>query len=132
MSAIKNVGSVTMPAGEYYVGDPCYAVPDHLWMEWLEGAGYMENPRYLVADVKGQPVIGVGTAYGDGSYLDGAGKIYPVDAGLIGAVPVSLAEEVPTGMHRFTFHSPFDVSYVDGTIFIGSIAIDTDPQEWEL
>ena len=27
--------TVRMPAGTYVVGDPCYSVPDHRWMEWL-------------------------------------------------------------------------------------------------
>jgi hypothetical protein len=62
-----NIGSVAMPAGRYWVGDPCYAVPSERWMEWLEAADYMNAGRYLLAELDGRSVLGIGTAYGDGT-----------------------------------------------------------------
>jgi hypothetical protein len=134
MSAMINIGSVTLPAGEYWVGDPCYAIPDDRWMEWLEAADYRRepSPRYLVADLDGHSCVGVGTAYGDGVFHGSDGNNYPVDAGLIGAVPVEVCEGAPRGMHLMSFAGPFDLSYHDGVIKVGNVAINTDPDDdWD-
>lgn len=128
------IKAVEMPAGEYWVGDPCYAVPDKNWIEWLEAADYKAQRRVLIAEVGGHSVLGVGTAHGDGEYY---GKNrersfrFPVDAGLLGVVPVALAEEEPTGMQRVVFDQPFECSYENGTVVLGHIEIDTDPDEDE-
>lgn len=137
MTAKINIGSVTMPAGRYYVGDPCYAFADHGdWMEWLTAAGIDEQPipKYMVADFKGYPVIGVGTAYGDGCYYGDDGNEYGVDAGMIGAVPVEVATDGPlSAMQLVVFSEPFEVVWEEdrGTISIGHISIETDPPGWD-
>lgn len=127
-----NVDSITLPAGKYFVGDPCYAIPADSWQSWLEEAGYMEDPRYLVADVETFTCVGVGTAHGDGVFEDQKGNSYPVDAGLIGAVPVQLllpSRETPWGMTKMKFDADFKVSYKEGKITIGHLVIDTDPED---
>lgn len=127
-NATLNIGSVTMPAGTYYVGDPCYSVPDERWMEYLEAARFdqPEGRRYLLAHLDGHPVLGIGTAYGDGEYPGSDGKYYPVDAGLIGLVPVEVGIEDPFGVNTVTFDEPFECSYKDkGTIVLGHIKIET-------
>jgi hypothetical protein len=121
-----------MPAGRYYVGDPCYGVPTDRWMEWLEAADYLDEPKILLAELDGKPVIGVGTAYGDGEYPGSDGNRYPVDAGLIGAVPAELVkEEKPFGMELVIFQEAFEVRYEEenGTICLGALEIQTDPPE---
>lgn len=129
--------AVEMPAGEYWVGDPCYAVPDERWMEWLEAADYMNEHSLLVADLDGHTVLGLGTAYGDGVFVGSDGFDYGVDAGLIGVVPVEVAdysdEKYPAGalMRRVEFTEPFECRYSNGTIILGNIRIDTDPEEDE-
>lgn len=136
MKATKNTGSVTMPAGIYIVGDPCYAVPSDRWMEWLEAADYMNERRYLLAELDGMPVLGIGTAHGDGRFGDENGNLYPVDAGLIGLVPVELGTEEQKKYSEknrspvVTFDKDFECSYEDGAIRLGHIAIDTDPEEY--
>ena len=130
--AKANIGSVTMPAGRYWVGDPCYAVPNDRWMEWLEAADYQNEPRYLLAELDGRPVLGISTAYGDGQYWGRSGEgPFPVDAGLIGLVPVELADDNVTGMHLVEFDRPFECRYEDdaGLIVLGHIEIETDPEE---
>jgi len=118
-----------MPAGEYWVGDPCYAVPADRWMEWLEAAGYQTQDRYLLAHLDGKPVLGISTAHGDGCYPDDHGNEYPVDAGLIGLVPVEIAADNDAhhleGMHRVRFDSDFECRYDEGVIVLGHIAINT-------
>lgn len=130
MDAVRNTvtNSITMPAGEYWVGDPCYAVPDDEWIPWLQAADYENERRYLVANITGRPVLGISTAYGDGCYRDTEGNEYPVDAGLIGCVPVQRAIANPTGMHRVIFNEPFNCSWSEheGLITIGGIEIRTD------
>lgn len=133
--------SVHMPAGTYFVGDPCYAVPDERWMEFLRLADpdvFGENPtrtdggvsRILNAELDGHPVLGIGTAYGDGEYEDQDGQTYPVDAGLIGLVDIGLAQASGTALGSVaTFDRPFECSYKDGKIVLGHIVIDTDPED---
>lgn len=126
------VAGVTMPAGSYWVGDPCYAVPNEDWMPWLEAADYMNERRYLLATIDGwecREVLGIGTAHGDGVYLDQSCREYPVDAGLIGVVPEEICQEGPFGMHWEHFDVPFLCTYTgSGEIRIGHLVIETDPQ----
>jgi hypothetical protein len=132
MEAVKNIGSITMPAGEYFVGDPCYSVPGERWMEWLNAADYENEDRYLLAELDGRPVLGIGTAFGDGEFPGSNGERYPVDAGLIGLVPCKLSkEEDPFGAHRETFDRSFECSYDDGKIHLGHITIDTENDEYD-
>lgn len=133
MKATLNIGSVTMPAGEYYVGDPCYAFDNHKrWMKWLKDADFDATPypRYLLAEVEGRPVLGIGTAYGDGAYSGTDGFEYGVDAGLLGVVPVEVAEDNALyAMKKTTFDKPFTCSYDEGTITLGHIVIETGDDE---
>jgi hypothetical protein len=119
--------SGTIPAGTYFVGDPGYAFDDHgVWMELLKSADF-ESRDLLEASARGRSFVASGTAYGDGEYEDREGRRYPVDAGLIGVVPAR--GKTPWGMHRIVFAEDFTVSYEDGVIFIGPVAIDTDPTD---
>ena len=64
MDAVTHVTKVTMPAGEYFVGDPCYSVPDARWSEWLSKAGIDEEPipQFMVASLDGMAVLGIRVA----------------------------------------------------------------------
>jgi hypothetical protein len=136
------ITAVLMPAGTYFVGDPCYAVPDDRWHEWLALADpdvFGPNPtrndggcaRVLNAELDGHPVLGIGTAYGDGVYQDKQGNSFPVDAGLIGLVSVGLIEDKvrdDLGV-IWTFERPFECSYRDGVIVLGDFEINTEDEE---
>lgn len=123
------VSERSLPAGLYWVGDPCYAYEDHkVWMRLLEAAGYLENPRILDAQIPGDQFIASGTAFGDGCFLDEEGNEYGVDAGLLGAVPVKGGQRCPSGMREVSFSEPFEIGYLDGKVSIGHITIDTDPK----
>jgi hypothetical protein len=126
--------TIEMPAGKYYLGDPCYSVPDDRWIEWLDAADSENAGRVLIADLDGHKIIGFGTAYGDGEYRDQHGNTYGVDAGLIGLVPVEIAEnpyEGQEGCGRIVeFTEPFECSrYKDGTLKFGEIVIETGDEE---
>ena len=87
---------ITLPAGAYWVCDPCYAIPKDRWEEWLKIAGLHdaeEMPQILSGALDGKMCIGIGTAYGDGVYYDQYGGEYGVDSGLIGLVPKEIADQ---------------------------------------
>ena len=76
----------------FYVGDVCYVLGDRIYHEeWGRMHGYKdgvwEDPK------SGFSFAVAGTAYGDGSYFDGEGHEYGVDAGVIGLVPLELVEK---------------------------------------
>lgn len=131
-SYVKKITEATLPAGTYYIGDPCYSLPNHLWMTWLEAADYENEHDVLVANVDGFPVVGVGTEHGDGTYPDQRGNHYAVDAGLIGLVPVQLVDRetaagnASLGVHKVKFEHPVKC-YRDhaGVIHIGEYRIET-------
>lgn len=129
-----------LPAGTYRLGDPCYSVPDDRWSEWLQAAGLSNEKRNLYATLDGFPVLGLGTQYGDGEYLDQRGRTYGVDAGLIGLVPVDLPglrEDYPDPEQNGVYHVvSFDqpvrcIRYEDGTLVFGDITIPTGDVEDE-
>ena len=116
-----------LPAGKYYIGDPCYVLgrPHSNWESVLDESNFFENP-YIN---KGLTALAFGTAFGDGEYLDQDGRKYPVDAGLIGATPVKMATvKKPTGVHLLEFLEPFLCTTDGAVICFGRIRIDTDPQ----
>lgn len=82
---------VIVPAGKYFLGDPCYSVPNHLWDSLLRSCNFFKNP---IGEVEGHNVLGFTTYYGDGLYRDNFENEFPVDAGLIGLVPVALMDMV--------------------------------------
>lgn len=88
MAYNNNPVAVTVPAGKYFLGDPCYFIKDEMWMDWLESADYTRNSHLIARTPDNHFAIGFGTAYGDGTYLDQYGFQYGVDAGLIGLVAI--------------------------------------------
>lgn len=121
---------MTMPAGEYWIGDLCYVLKD----VWDEFCVNLEEGEFTFKD--GRKVAWYHTAYGDGIYEDELGNSYPVDAGLIGCILLSDVKDLPPNLgHIHSFYSPFNV-YKEGSkiIFGDKVIIDTDPtheDEWE-
>jgi hypothetical protein len=127
---------VTVPAGEYFLGDPCYAVHDADWMPLLHSCGFFQDKP--VGTVRGHQVLGFGTRWGDGTYHDQDGHEYSVDAGLIGLVPLALWRQAPKydeatlrdlGQIVAVGH-PFTCSTdaTSGLLIFGNTKIDTDPE----
>ena len=77
-----------IPAGKYYLGDPCYMVPDDEWHDLLYTCQTFQEPVGTLRD--GTKIYALPTAYGDGQYTGSDGFSYGVDAGLIGLVPVGI------------------------------------------
>ena len=126
---IKRV-EVVVPAGQYVIGDPCYAVPDDDWFPLLQTCNYFESPVGYVRDgAQKFPVLAFGTKWGDGCYRGTDGKEYPVDAGLIGLVPVEIVQDLSE--HTIiTFEKPtLCINDTSGSLKFGHITIDTDPTD---
>lgn len=119
--------SITLPAGRYIIGDPCYNVPDENWQDLLDNADYFQDRcvgSYTRADGKVCQVVSFNTKYGDGEYT-GGGMTFGVDAGMIGIMP---ADDVPTPdseTQLVMFERDFVCSEHNGVIQFGHIIIDT-------
>lgn len=110
---------LNLPAGTYYVGDPCYVIKDEEWMQALDETNYFNvfaspeavlkaeyNPKHLMNGVFLYHVEGDDppfhlaasiTKYGDGEYpcKESGSEIGTcgVDAGLIAVIPVAMIEK---------------------------------------
>jgi hypothetical protein len=127
---------VEVPAGQYILGDPCYAVPDDEWMELLESCDYFENPigKITRRDKSYYRIVAFSTRWGDGCYKGSDGQSYPVDAGLIGLVPWAVCKDVIRDdlSEVVTFDKPTKCSSDgEGKLRFGHITIDTDPADEE-
>ena len=123
-----------LPAGTYFIGDPCYAVENEKWSDYLDGL-WKEYDE--VFEFEGITVCAFNTKHGDGCYSDNNDRSFSVDAGLIGATPISLCakydkEELNRLGHIVDFDEDFIV-YSDmtdeGKIVFGDIIIKTDEDD---
>lgn len=121
---------MSMPAGEYYVGDLCYVMHPE-WDEFcrltIKGNDCIGG-EFNLAD--GRRFASYNTAYGDGVYADNLGNEYGVDAGLIGCILVSdIAESERKNIKDGNVHvfpAPFSTGESGGEIRFGHIMIDTE------
>lgn len=128
-----------LPAGKYYIGDPCYVLNTSNGFNWehvLSSTGFFGTDtadRGGVFEYKGMKMFASSTAYGDGCYKDNHRRTYPVDGGMISAIPLAhLPLEVDKRLgHVVDFESDFQCCPVDdgGSIVIGNIVIETSPSE---
>lgn len=124
--------SFMMPAGKYYVGDPCYSVSDDTWTDLLKqlivGPKCMDG-KFVLPD--GRVIVAVSTAFGNGTYSDDMGHRFGVDSGCLGLVRVKHADNDEDADEDYTpikisFKEPFEVkSNGKGLITFGPLSIDT-------
>jgi hypothetical protein len=123
---------IILPAGEYYIGDPCYIFYNS-WDDILGVTGMFDND---ISKYKGFRFFVGQTAYGDGMYLDNYGKEYPVDAGLIGILDIEMLridnriqkEEIKEFGNIVSFDKEFLCIIEEGYFKFGNIEIETN---WE-
>jgi hypothetical protein len=127
--------SVTIPAGKYYLGDPCYSFSNDsdLWSKLLDTCDTFNHP---IAEKDGQNILGFRTLHGNGEYQDNAGFTYGVDAGLIGLVPVEVADQNPNEIYGkntvkvVNFNRDTEcMRLANGTLKFGAIVIDMEVAE---
>lgn len=128
---------MVMPAGKYWIGDPCYVFPHdgpmgNKWGELLDEVDFFETLSYGELDGGKIKVWAASTAYGDGRYIGSNGKAFPVDAGLIGIVPqetIDYLNRVDNDLDYLglfiEFTEPFIVRSRSGIFDFGHIRIDT-------
>jgi hypothetical protein len=126
----------TLPAGKYFIGDPCYVFPNDgpmsdKWQELLEAGDYFETCEISIDDGKIKVWAGM-TVFGDGTYLGSNGKSFPVDSGLIGIVPMETVEYLGAGdLSRLgvivEYNRFFGVAIHAGIFNFPDFYIDTGP-----
>lgn len=118
-----------MPAGEYYLGDPCYVLDS----EWETVCAALEGKDIGGPILRSDEGVAIAfsTAYGDGRYEVKKGyhtiAEVPVDAGLIGLVPVALVKIAPVGlMVRLEFSRDFECTSDGKVLKFGKYEVATD------
>jgi len=126
-----------MQAGKYYVGDLCYVMND-VWDEVVDLI-FTEDGRPLNGEFNlkdGRRFAIYTTAYGDGTYYDGEGGRYFVDAGVIGCIAVdnidtSNVRNDVDGGNVIVFKEDFNTSSDGENITIGNVTIMTGDYDEE-
>lgn len=120
---------IKIPAGTYFLGDPCYAVEDADWTPLLHSCDFFDGSAKGTLP-SGEHVVAFSTAYGDGEYHSQFGDAFPVDAGLIGLVPWTGSETQVEAVKdllgiKVTFETDTNAFSDDGVLVFGHIEIDT-------
>lgn len=118
--------------GKAYIGDPCYVIPDDLWMDIVKAWFAPEiDGDTIVVEIDGFEFVMGGTAYGDGCY-DAKGVVghCPVDSGSLSVIPFALVEkwgkgEDGDGIVADIKEGSF-AEIEDGVLTVGGIVIDTN------
>lgn len=125
--------TLTIPKGEYFIGDPCYCFEGD-WGDILDKTDFFSEEVLH----KGKLLAAFGTKYGDGTYLDQFDNKFPVDAGLIGIVPVCMITKEGGKKNNWLkqaglfvkFQCGEKMSEFDGTITIGEHIIKTGDDDF--
>ena len=125
---------MSMPAGQYWIGDLCYV----MHKEWNEVCDITiddhgcKSGEFTLKD--GRRFAIYGTAFSDRSYYARKYRKYGVDSGTIGCILVSDInedEDIKSG-HIVDFPEEFITLSREGIIYFDDLAIDTDPSyEWD-
>jgi hypothetical protein len=135
--------TVTLPAGNYAIADPCNLLTDSEWMEWeLLSLVSPGQQSFLMSD--GSRLVVLHTERGDGCYFDQDDFVYTVDSGHIAIRSLSGVctdlqdrldhedrewerDDQPMG-RILGWSQPFDVAEEGGRLLFGDLVI---PTEWD-
>lgn len=123
-----------LPQASYIVIDPCYVMKDEYYNELCDKLGFNGAEEI---EINGHKLAVSGTAYGDGCYDSNKGTNFPVDSGMIGAIPFELCDSEKLNSDWNLKHSEIlkdqDVvfKYDNGTFFINDLLIYTAYEEEE-
>jgi hypothetical protein len=128
---------MTMPAGQYYIGDLCYVMHP----EWDEACAMVFPPNHNGRGIDGEFILkdgrrfaSFGTAYGDGEYYNNMGGSHCVDSGSIGCIRMEdIHDDTYANIKDLgavvDFAEPFEVSECQGLIKFGRVEINTADEE---
>jgi len=122
---------VNIPAGKYWLGDPCYVIEPDDWSKVCEAFYLDENQDNSVVQVdlgNGNIVVLCQTAWGDGEYRSSKGHILPVDSGTIGLVSLAYDPEFKSNFDlcsEVEIKYDFSVTNFGGIMHFGNIRVDT-------
>ena len=118
---------VSVPKGEYVLGDPCYTLGDDQseWEALLDSCGYFFSQP--IGNIRNESIYAFHTSKGDGFYRGSDGVTYAVDSGMIGLVPSTLGlGAVNNGLcHLISFDVDTICKSADGVLMFGNIFINT-------
>ena len=126
---------MTMPAGQYYIGDLCYVMHP----EWDEACALFfptyQSGRGVEGEFSlrdGRRFASFGTAWGDGEYYNNMGGSHIVDSGSIGCIRVedirdNTYDDIEGLGAIVEFKEPFEVEKIGrGLLRFGHVEIETD------
>lgn len=101
---------MTFPPGTYYIGDLCYALDETLY-DKVFGPKY--NEGCYTSKSNPSDVFMMGDTGGDGEFKGTDGKMYPVDAGIIGIASESVLDpdKKPYAGSMYTFKGDVSVRF---------------------
>lgn len=108
--------------GKYYIGDPCYCFSSEKWDKILDASDCLDQPYKEGRKI----LVAFQTAFGDGTYEDQNSFEYDVDSGLIGLIPVSMADKADHGLREITLENDTECFSQEGVLHFGNISIDTN------
>jgi len=126
-----------LPAGVYYVGDPCFIIKEEIYESVIGSTGYsegiylLEKSGILIGRISDDGAVG-----GSDTFKGSDGFEYLVDSGVIAIVSMSLADgdvgELAK-MHKFTTEAYVTIENGIFTITSGmtTVIIDTNKEEEE-
>ena len=129
------VVDVILPSGKYYIGDICYALKQNLYGNVWGAQGYENGMFHHRINGHAHYFAVAGTYAGDGGYTGSDGRMYGVDAGVIGIVDIALCkDDIDDQRYNFqTFNEPVHFYADDGVFTINSgdynLEIDTRCEE---
>ena len=134
----RRIVSIKLEPGEYWIGDPCYAIKDPSASEELMFSSKLGAlPEGTVTkDGTTHRVVACSTMFGDGVYEGSDGHLYPVDTARLGIMPSDTALAFGATREELTKLGRF-ASFKRGLWFVwfeeyglfkfGRIKIDTCP-----
>lgn len=123
--------TITLPAGEYIIIDPCYVMPDDAYQKMVDtiySTSHMEENQFTY---KGKTMVVFGTAYGDGGYPNTFNdNDILVDSGQIAIIPTAVLtkkviKENASCSVVVTFENNVHCSNNGGIMEFGHITVDT-------
>jgi hypothetical protein len=123
--------SVKVPAGKYWLGDPCYVIEADDWSKVCEAFYADENRGKSIVRVdlgNGNLVVLCQTAWGDGEYRSSKNHVIPVDSGTIGLVSMAYDPEFKSNFDLCSLvEFPLNpiIENQNGIMWFDTIRVDT-------